>query len=115
MSRSNSGILTKVFLIGGFVMFVLLDFILIEAFRKNPGPSPVRPLDVYMTCFITVAPLFAGMRGFFLVKKLMSNSNGTDKTVLRKLSREFSFEIVAAYGALAAVVALLLNLHPSLR
>jgi hypothetical protein len=114
MSQNNrAAFLTKMFLIGGVVAFALIDVVIFVYFHRNAGRFlSFGPLDVYVLCFVASMPLFVGIRGYFLVTNLMLTSNESDMKTLKTISHLFSFGIIAAYGPLVFVMALLLNLRP---
>ena len=108
----TSGFLTKLFMVSGVVAFVLIDAVMLFAFWKNPRSSLfVTQLDVYLTCVIASAPLYAGVRGFFIVKKLMLSPNENNTNALKTLTHLFSLGIIAAYWSVVAVLMLMLKLH----
>jgi hypothetical protein len=108
MNRNNSGpFVTKLLMIGALAEFVVVEVLLVVIFRKNPNPYlRLGLVSVYTTCLMVSIPAAAGMRGYFIVRKLQLPASDGEMMALR-LSRLFLSGVVGAYTALILIVEIL--------
>ncbi len=105
MTRNNySAFVTKLVMIGALAEFVIVEVLIVVTFLRHPNPHLVpTALSVFVVCLLASIPAVAGVRGYFIVNRLLMSPSDLNVSALR-LSRLFVGGMAGAFSCVVFIL-----------